>query len=657
MHEHVNLDREFILANKEKKVLLVGQANVGKSVVFSQLTGKYVTVSNYPGTTVEITKGFGEKGLLIIDTPGVSGVVPKSEDERISFEMIANASDNDILLHVGDAKNFKRTLLLALTFAEASLPMVLNLNMIDEAEKRGISIDVSRLSSEMGIPVVSTAAISGRGMENLKKAVEEPSKPKKIVNYDPRIELAAEKISEILKEYFGGRSRFVALTLLASNLSYVDEFLSNLDFKLRKEIKKIILDTQSQFAEPLSLLIIQSRNEVVERLFSSVVLMRSMKARLAKNFYDPSFHPVFGYVILLAVLYVLYQFVGVFAAGTVVDFFENVLFGKYINPFFIRIFQLINIPFMTDLFVGEYGLITMGLTYAIAIVFPIVTAFFLVFSFLEDSGYLPRLAVLLNRTFNWLGLNGKAVVPLVLGLGCGTMATMVTRVLDTKKERIIATLLLALGIPCSAQLGVILGFFSILGFKALIFFFLLLGIQLVLVGYLSAKIIPGKKSAFITELPPYRFPQLKNIFLKTYYRGRWFVKEAIPLFMLGTFILFAADKIGILPTFNNLVSPIVKGWLDLPPKAAEAFILGFLRRDYGAAGLYALFEKGMMNSLQAFVSMLVITLFVPCIANFMMIIKERGLKTALAITGFVFVYSFLAGGLINKILRLFNVSF
>lgn len=655
MHLHSHSGQQK-LAESIRKILLVGQANVGKSVIFTSLTHRYVTVSNYPGTTVEIMSG-KYKDFLVVDTPGISGVIPRSEDERIAFEMIASAGKGDILLHVADAKNLKRSLLISLTLAEAGLPMVIDLNMIDEAEKMGISVDEKRLEELLGCPVVKTAAVYGRGVEDLKQVIERAVPPKIAVVYDSKIEAAISEIEKLLPEKYRKRKRFIAVTLMSSNLAAVDEWLEDADANTRKEIKRIILKTQSQFGEPLSMLIIQARTNLVERIYRDIVRGTVFKRKVSLALGDPAFHPVIGYVMLLAVLYLMYQFVGVLAAGTVVDYLESVVFGKWFLPLLDNLFRLLPGSFLYELFMGEYGLISMGLTYAIAIVFPIVTAFFLIFSLLEDSGYLPRLGVLLNNSFEKVGLNGKAVIPLVLGLGCGTMATIVTRVLETRRERIIATLLLALGIPCSAQLGVILGFFSVLGFKALLLFFFIIGLQLALVGYLAAKIIPGKKSAFLAELPPYRLPQVKNVVFKTYHRAKWFIKEAVPLFLIGTLILFAADKVGILPLITSAVSPVVTGWLMLPEKAAEAFILGFLRRDYGAAGLFYMFQHGLMDRLQAFVSMVVITLFVPCLANFLVIIKERGTKTALAIVGFVFVYAFFAGGVINWVLRTLRVSF
>jgi ferrous iron transport protein B len=295
----------------------------------------------------------------------------------------------------------------------------------------------------------------------------------------------------------------------------------------------------------------------------------------------------------------------------------------------------------------------MALTYAFAIVFPIVGAFFLAFGLLEDSGYLPRLAIMVNRVFRVMGLNGKAVLPMILGLGCDTMATLTARILDTKRERVIVTLLLALGIPCSAQLGVILGMLggTNMPLKAALIWLGVVVLVIFKVGFLASKVIPGTGSDFILEVPPVRLPQVGNIAVKTLARIEWYIREAVPLFVLGTLFLFGLNALNMLQGIERLASPVVQNWLGLPAKATEAFVIGFLRRDYGVAGLFSLAKDGGLDSVQIVVSLVTITLFVPCIANFFVIIKERGIWTAIAISAFIVPYAFLIGGLVNIALR------
>ncbi|MDP2277467.1 MAG: nucleoside recognition domain-containing protein, partial [Nitrospirota bacterium] len=301
--------------------------------------------------------------------------------------------------------------------------------------------------------------------------------------------------------------------------------------------------------------------------------------------------------------------------------------------------------------------ITVALTYAIAIILPITATFFIAFAILEDSGYLPRLAIMSNRIFNLMGLNGKAVLPMVLGLGCGTMAVMTSRILETKKERLIITFLLALAVPCSAQLGVILGMLGALSFKATLVWSGTILLTLLFSGYLASKVIKGEKTEFFLEIPPIRRPNITNILVKTAGRIEWYLKEAVPLFILGTLILFVLHKLNLLRVLETIASPVVVNLLGLPEKTTESFILGFLRRDYGAAGLFAMAGKGMLTPVQSVVSLVTITLFIPCLANFFMIIKERGMRTALGIAAVVFPFAFLGGGLLNWILRAFNVTF
>jgi ferrous iron transport protein B len=302
----------------------------------------------------------------------------------------------------------------------------------------------------------------------------------------------------------------------------------------------------------------------------------------------------------------------------------------------------------------------MGLSYGVAIVLPIVTTFFLAFSVLEDSGYLPRLAAMLNRAFRLLGLNGKAVLPLILGLGCDTMATLTARILETKKERLVVTLLLALAIPCSAQLAVIFAMLAGIHLAASLWFLGAIASVMLLVGFLAARIIPGRGSDFILELPPLRVPQFGNVLVKTVARVEWYAKEALPLFLLGTAVLWGMDRLGALAVLERAAAPVVTGLLGLPRETAGAFILGFLRRDYAAAGLFAQIEPALRAGavtremeVQIVVALVTVTLFLPCIAQLFMMLKERGTRATLLTVGFVLPFAFGMGGLLNVLMRRF----
>jgi ferrous iron transport protein B len=639
------------------KIVLMGNPNVGKSVVFAHFTGQYVTVSNYPGTTVEISRGIGKiegKKAVIIDAPGLNSLLPSSEDEKVARDILL-MEDPSAVVQVSDAKNLSRTLLLTSQLIEMGLPLILTLNMMDELGARGISIDKEKLSKILQIPIAATTAVEGVGIPELKKKALHGAISGFKINYGGKIEEAVSKISALISHKTKS-SKAISLMFLSFDLALESWIRDKFSDQIFGQLKIIRRDLQDQFARGLNQIISEIRQREINALVNQVVTKEKTSIKLMQKLGPLTMHPIWGLPILLLTLYIMYKFVGEFAAQTGVGFLEETIFGRYLNPWSTALVKfLIPITLVQEFLVGPYGIITMAITYALAIVLPIITAFFIFFSILEDSGYLPRLAILLNRVFRVIGLSGKAIIPMVLGLGCDTMATMTTRTLETKRERIIATLLLALAIPCSAQLGVILGMLGGLSTAAMLIWAGTVIAVMLLVGFLAAQVLPGKSSDFVLEIPPLRIPKLSNILIKTLARLEWYLREAVPLFMLGTAFLFFSDKLGALAVIENLASPLVVNFLGLPAKAAEAFLVGFLRRDYGAAGLFALARAGQLNPNQVVVSLVTITLFVPCIAQALVMIKERGLKVSLWIIAFVFPFAFLVGGMLNFVFRYFNV--
>ncbi|HHD11325.1 MAG TPA: ferrous iron transport protein B [Deltaproteobacteria bacterium] len=646
----------------KRRFILVGNPNVGKSVIFGLFTGRYATVSNYPGTTVEVSRGLmglpdgGEAEL--IDSPGVNTLIPTSEDERVTRDILLSTKA-DAILNVIDAKNLKRGLFVTLQLAEMGLPVVVALNMYDEAGERGIEIDLKRLSELIQTHVQPTIATQKWGVDKLKELLLQARMPSIAVIYPPEIERAVRTIEKILPEEMKAK-RAVALMLLSGDETIEGFIKKILPDKELDRIKAIATGLEARYSEPLGYIINRERLKTVERIIRECVHIKERRVGgLAGEVLGRySIHPFWGLFILAGVLFAMYEFVGVVGAGMVADFIEETIFGSYLNPWATRVVEAL-IPYepLQAFLVGDYGIITMALTYAIAIVLPIVGFFFIFFGVLEDSGYLPRLAIMVDRVFKLIGLNGKAVLPMVLGLGCDTMATMTTRILSTRKERIIVTLLLALGVPCSAQLGVILGMLGALSLKATVVWAGVVVAVLFLVAFLSSKVVPGDTSDFILEIPPIRVPQLSNIALKTLVRVEWYLKEAVPLFILGTMVLFFMDRTGLLTLLEFYAEPVITGFLNLPAETTAAFIVGFLRRDYGAAGLYALQKEGVLEPVQVVVSLVTLTLFVPCIANFFMIIKERGLKIAIYMALFIFPFAILVGGVTNMVLRALGVQF
>lgn len=650
-----------------RTAILVGNPNVGKSALFGALTGRYVTVSNYPGTTVEVTRGsgtIGKRTWQVLDTPGANGLLPVSEDEQVTRDILL-AERDFVVVQVCDSKNLVRGLLMTAQLAEAGVPLILALNMSDEAAARGIHIDTALLAAELGIPVVETVAVQKRGLSRLAAMVEEARPAKLRVQYDTALEGAIREVEALLPKGLGLSSRALALMALGGDESLRTLLSSRLPVEALARIDE--LRRANSGRESLRYSIGRQRLAAVERLYESVVSRSGAThsaARALRKLGEWSVHPVLGVPVLVAVLAACYFFVGQLGAKTAVDLLEGAVFRDRLVPWMARFLAWVRAPSLLSgddgLIIGRYGLFSMGLSYGVAIVLPIVTTFFLAFSVLEDSGYLPRLAAMLNRLFRVLGLNGKAVLPLILGLGCDTMATLTARILETKKERVLVTLLLALAIPCSAQLAVIFAMLAGVHPGAALWFAATILLVMLLVGWLAAKVVPGRGSDFILELPPLRIPQFGNVLVKTVARVEWYVKEALPLFLVGTFLLWVLDRVGGLRVLENAAAPVVTGLLGLPRDTAGAFILGFLRRDYAAAGLFAKLEPALRAGtvtpemeVQIVVALVTVTLFIPCIAQLFMMFKERGVKATLATVGFVLPFAFGAGGLVNVLMRRF----
>ncbi len=463
------------------------------------------------------------------------------------------------------------------------------------------------------------------------------------------IEIAAETIEALLKAEYPISKRAIALLLLQED-DEVRSIVKEREPQMLEEIDGIIEKATTHFVNPISYELALERQNEIRNIVSRVVKIEKEKVSFQERLSRLTMNPITGLPILFVVLYLgLYKFVGVFGAGTVVNFLEGTIFEKYLNPAITAFFARI-MPWqaLQDLFVGEYGVITLGFKYAVALILPIVTFFFLVFSLIEDTGYLPRLAMLIDRIFKKIGLSGRAVIPMVLGLGCDTMATMVTRTLPTKRERIISTMLLSLAVPCSAQLGVILALLAGRP-KALLLWAGVIWSVFIFVGFLTSKVLPGERPSFYMEVPPLRLPKISNIITKTYVRVKWYAKEVLPLFLLASVFIWLGKLTHLFDLVINLLQKPVK-FIGLPPEAAKIFLFGFFRRDYGAAGLYDINKEGLLNGTQLVVSCVVLTLFLPCIAQLLMSIKERGWKTGLGISFFTLFFSFGVAYLVNLIL-------
>ncbi len=733
---------EVAEAKPRRRALLVGQPNVGKSVVFGALTGTYVTVSNYPGTTVEITRGrarFGEQLWEVVDTPGTHNLVAMTEDEAVTRDILVSEAQ-DALVQVGDAKNLARTLLLTLQIAELGVPFCLDLNMLDEARARGVSVDLRALEQELGgILVNASTATEGVGLDAVRDYLASRgearagSSSRQPLSFAPRfpedVEAAIADVEACLDGSLPVAKRGIATMLLGGERGVAGALIERVGPEAARVARERAQALGRAHGVPVFALLsklrlaraqaivraVQKRDLAASGRASDRSRVRSAAWKVAGSFASgwlvywlgslftghalsagsllplglgaaagvatlaafyvagdrrdaamsaaigrASTHPVWGLPILAVVLLFAYELVGVFGAGTAVDFIEHRVFGAHVNVWAKAGFDWLGVPLLSAFFVGPYGLITMGVTYAVAIVLPVVATFFFVFSMLEDSGYLPRLAVMSNRVLRSMGLNGKAVLPMVLGLGCDTMATLTARIMETKKERMLVTLLLALGIPCSSQLSVIFALMQRTSAAATFVWLGVMAATLFGVGWVAAKTLPGDKSDFLLEMPPIRQPMVKNILAKTLGRIEWYLKEAVPLFLVGTALLFVLDATHLLVWVHRAGEPIVHHALGFPrggsvsDRVSEALLVGFLRRDFGAAGLLDLARAGALSSADVAVSMVTITLFIPCIANVFMIAKERGWKVAGAMSAFIFPYAIAVGAAVRVGFRLFG---
>ena len=649
-----------------KNVLLIGSPNVGKSLTFNKLTGMTAMVSNYPGTTVDIDEGnftYEGKTVHITDPPGLYDLNTITEEERVAKLLVLDESFN-LIVHVVDAKNIEKSIDLTLQLIEAGKELVLVLNMMDELEKIGATIDKEALSKELGIPIVLTSAAENRGLDELKHVIvnydsienEIVSQSNTLldVDYGRSIELAISQIKDKINSRYPVSKRYLAISLLEG-----DEDIENLvneteDYGLLSEVVK---NQRAKFDQPIKYLTKLRLVDYAKYIKTNFTTIDSVNAQNQDSFGEKlsriMIHPVYGLIILAFVLYFgLYLIVGILGAGILVDFLENTIFGQYINPAVTAVVvQYIPWVPIQNLFVGEYGIVTLGLTYGFGIILPIVSLFFIVFSILEDSGYLPRLALLVDNGFKQIGLSGRSVIPFVLAVGCGSMATMVTRTLETRRERNIATMLMALTIPCSAQLGVIMALLSQHP-KSIWIWLAVILFNFVVIGFLAKRFVPGAQPSFFMELPPLRWPKFSHIAQKTWTRLVLYIKELIPIFILISVIIWALDLCGIFQMIIACISPIVHA-IGLPTSTSSSFVLGFFRRDFGAAGLMTI--QSQLTGVQLLVASVTLTLFLPCVAQLMIMIKERGVKLAGAIAIMSIVLAFTMGFIVNLILTSLNV--
>lgn len=667
-HHHVDTPGSEFLETGRTRLVLVGNPNVGKSVFFNHLTGLYVDVSNFPGTTIEISRGEHDR-YAVFDTPGVYGVSSFNDEERVARDIILEA---DVVLNIVDAVHLERDLFLTTQLIDMGKKVALCVNMMDEAEDRGVVIDLEALSDRLGIPVLPTTAITGEGFDRLDAHIAEAC--------EGRSDASLHRLTHDLLNRVGSQAE--ALMVLEG-----DEVVAARHGVDPGEMREVIY--------------VERRNRV-NALLADVVRAVVRPRTLSTTIGRLALNPWTGLPMLGVILYALYLFIGVFVAGEVVDFSEGTIGNGYFETWVkdgvanfsdvamtverigedaageevvlaaqeysfpegtaadpalmakVEAFREIGetatsyefaSPVMVVLF-GEFGVFTMTVTYLLFMLLPLVIGFYLSLAILEDSGYLPRLATLVDRSLNALGLNGRAVIPLILGFGCVTMATITTRLLGSEREKRIATSILQYAIPCSAQLAVIAALLAGAGLAATLIYAAVIFTVFIAIGTILDRILPGETSPLLLDLPPMRLPRLQNVMQKTWIRTFHFMKEATPWFFFGALAVSLLLVTGLLARWQELLAPVTTGWLKLPAESAAAFVMGLVRRDFGAAGLYDM----ALSPMQIVVALVTITLFVPCIASLMVMLKERGLREGGLIWVGSWFLAFGVGGLVALLL-------
>lgn len=637
-------------------IICVGCSNVGKTTIFRQLCSRNIQIENLPDSFVEIAVGkidINGRSYRGVDIPGITSLFGYSEEELLARDLILHEK-HAIILQVADAKNLRRDLTLSCELAEVEKPMVLVLNMMDEALQKGIVIDERAIGDCLGVDTVMTIGNEGEGIELVKECLDHPRVPEAQSVYPEYIEKAIAEIQS-LPHRNGFLNRGFALQLLVKD-SNIREYIES-TFLGSDELDwahQIIEQVNEKPESRLQLEIVQSRvAKAIEIAGHSQKVLPVRKSSFGEKFSRWACHPLYGLPIFLAVMGILYLFVGKFGAEFLADFIQFDLFEGYLIPFTAALLSYVPSQLVHDAFLGTYGLVSIGLTAGLGIVFPIICTFFFAFSILEDSGYLSRVGILLNSVFKKMGLNGKAVLPLFLGFSCVTMASLSVRALDTKKQRIIAILLLWLCVPCSAQLSIFAAILASISLTAVLVICGVITVQVILVGFIAGKLIPGKQANFFAEVHPIRFPNIKFALYKTTIKVKSFLREVIPLFLVASLALFILDKLKVLYYIEEAGKPIVTGLLGLPAKATEVFILSLIRREAGAAFFKTLADAENLTEVQIIVAMVVMTLFVPCVTSMLIVVKEYSLQIAAGISAFVLGYALLVGFVLNKLLILF----
>ncbi len=565
------------------RILLMGNPNVGKSAIFSRLTGVDVIISNYPGTTIELKKGemrLDERAVEVIDVPGTYTLEPTSKAEEVAVNMLEKG---DIAINVVDATNLERNLYLTLQLLQKNIPVIVVLNFWDEIRHLGIQIDAEKLETYLDVPVVPAVAVTGVGIKELVSRLHEAR---------------------------------------AHTNSYSEEARWGEIGRIVGKVQKVTLKKHT-FLENLEDMSVKPLTGIPMTLFILAFLFWTVRF-VGENLIAYLFNPLFE--LYLPVVNGLSTMLG--RSGIIHDILIGTLIEGKID------------------YIQSMGLLTTGLYVPFAMVLPYVFAFYLVLGVMEDSGYLPRLATLVDAVLHRLGMHGLAIIPTLLGFGCNVPGALSTRILETRKQRFIAATLMAIAVPCMAQTSMVFALLGPYGIKGLGIYFLTLFIVWLTLGFLLNKGIKGETPETFMEIPPYRVPYFGSLAKKLWMRMRSFLSEAIPFVLLGVLIVNILYVFGIIEWISEAASPLIVGLLGLPKEAVASLIVGFLRKDVAVGMLLPLgLDMG-----QLIVASVVLTMYFPCVATFVVLFKELGARDLIKATAIMVVSTLLVGGVLNALL-------
>ncbi|MGQ9788129.1 MAG: ferrous iron transport protein B [Candidatus Hadarchaeaceae archaeon] len=639
-------------------VALAGTPNVGKSAIFHQITGVDVIVSNYPGTTVELMEGrvkYGDHDIRVIDLPGVYSLGALSQDELVARRAILE-QEPDVIVNIIDASNLERSLFLTLQLMELGRPMLVVMNMYDVALAKGLHPSAEGLMRNLGLPVISTVATRG---ENVALAFDETVKvalagvrPKKVLPLGRDTERAIKTLSGEIAKYLGKVPLGLSTRTLAIKLLEGDEHLIRAvadlpgSERVLTRASRLAKEMAAKSGEPSAYRIARERHGIAAMISRQVTKIGPAKLSWTHRLDGVTSTIRTGVPIM----------VGVFAALILLLIYV----GGFLEGLLVSSWEIFVMPVLRGFFngLGDLGSIldigiNQGIVGILAVMIPYILVFFLLFALLEDVGYLPRMAFVMDSAMHRIGLHGRAVVPMWGGFGCNVPAIMATRVLTTRRERLISNFLITM-VPCSARTAVILGTVgSFLGVQYALLIYGIIVALILIVGLVLNRFLRGRVSGMIMEIPPLRLPMLRPLLSKTWMRMKHFVYFATPILIIGSLAIGVLQVSGLMATITEPLSPLTSDWLGLPAVTVISLLYGFIRKEGALTLLVALAGTSnlleFMTPLQLFVFALVVSIYVPCAATVAALKKELGWKDAVLISAGTFLIAIFVGGIFNHL--------